>query len=99
MRRLKDRPWYHVKAALAARGTSLAAVSRQLGKTPSAMTKVKTVPLPALQAAIADVLGEKPQVIWPSRYDRFGQPVGGLTWLLKHNPRFKFRHCQNGRAA
>ncbi len=98
MANIEDKPWYHIKAELAEKNTSLASLARQLHKSKAALSIIKTYPVPAIQSAIADVLGEKPQDIWPSRYDMSGKPIRPLKWMGYNSAQSYIRHRQKRRA-
>lgn len=95
----EDRPWYHIKAGLAANDTSLASLARQHGKTKSAFTKVKYLPIPSIQSAIAKALGEKPQEVWPTRYNQSGKPIRPLKWSRNNTRRLACGHRQKSAVA
>ena len=67
-----------IKAAIRKTGVTLAALSRQHGLCPNAARRTLACPWPRVQAIIAQHLKTKPQLIWPSRYDRRGRPLAGL---------------------
>lgn len=92
----EDRPWYHIKAGLAANNTSLASLARQHGKTKSAFTKVKYLPIPSIQSTIAKALGETPQDVWPTRYDLSGKPIRPLKWRRNNSRALAQGHRQKG---
>lgn len=56
------------RSRLKKKGTSLAAESRKAGLSSSTLANTLTRPWPKGELIIADVLGIKPWVIWPSRY-------------------------------
>lgn len=57
-----------IVAGLRKKGTSLAAESRKAGLSSSTLANTLTRPWPKGELIIAEVLGIKPWVIWPSRY-------------------------------
>ncbi len=63
-----------VLAALKKRGKTLAGLSIAHGYHPTAAGKALKRPWPALEHIISEALGTTPALIWPSRYDRDGQP-------------------------
>jgi Ner family transcriptional regulator len=65
-----------VLAALKKRGHSLAGLSVANGYHPTAAGKALKRSWPAMEAIIAAAIGLAPAMIWPSRYDATGQPVG-----------------------
>lgn len=81
MQRTKDWPWYRIKAAVEAHGGTLADVAVQAGVEASSIYHVKRWPNPRLQAAIARTIGISASDVWPSRYDRQGQPVSRHNWI------------------
>lgn len=78
MRQQRPRPDWHpedVKAALRKKGTTLTALSLQNGFSECLVRRVIGSGRSArVQAIIADILGTKPQAIWPSRYNADGTP-------------------------
>ena len=64
-----------VKAAIRKLGTSLRALSEAHGYDATACTRALRRPWPAVEAIIAQTIGELPQAIWPSRYDAQGRPL------------------------
>lgn len=63
-----------IKAALEKAGWSLRQLSIHHGLTPKTFQHALQRPYPKAEAAIADAIGVKPQLIWPSRYDKDGNP-------------------------
>ena len=63
-----------VLAALKKRGHSLAGLSVANGYHPTAAGKALKQPWPAMERLMAAAIGVAPQEIWPSRYDREGNP-------------------------
>src|SRR3954453_11875724 len=63
-----------VLAALKKRGHSLARLSVTNGYHPTAAGKALKQPWPAIEQVLAAAIGVTPQEIWPSRYDRQGNP-------------------------
>ena len=57
-----------IVAGLRKKGTSLAAESRKAGLSSSTLANTLTRPWPKGELIIADVLGVRPWLIWPSRY-------------------------------
>jgi Ner family transcriptional regulator len=64
-----------VLAALKKRGQSLAGLSVAHGYHPTAAGKALKQAWPAVERILADALGVRPQMIWPSRYDSEGHPL------------------------
>ena len=77
----QDWPWPDVKSAIEKAGTTLSAIAVAAGKSPSAAWRVKDLPLPTVQCAIAKVIGIPAHEIWPSRYRSDGRPVRRRDWL------------------
>jgi Ner family transcriptional regulator len=75
--------WEWVKYQLRLRGTSLAAIARNLNVTPNALHNVKQGAYPKMQRAIAAALGLQPADIWPERY----VPRGRRNYSLEHTTR------------
>jgi lambda repressor-like predicted transcriptional regulator len=63
-----------VLAALKKSGRSLAGLSVTNGYHPTAAGKALKQPWPAIEQLLAAAIGVMPQEIWPSRYDRQGNP-------------------------
>ena len=63
-----------VLAALKKRGHNLAGLSATNGYHPTAAGKALKQPWPAMEQLLAAAIGVPPQEIWPSRYDRQGNP-------------------------
>lgn len=59
-----------IKAMLELRGSSFAAIARELGVTRGAVRRAQTHPYPKMEQAIAAKLGFAPEDIWPERYPR-----------------------------
>lgn len=72
-----DDDWHpaDVLAALKKRGHSLAGLSIAHGYHPTAAGKALKQTWPAVERILADALGLRPQVIWPSRYNNEGNPL------------------------
>lgn len=92
-----DVPWHEIKARLEARGLTLSRVAEDVGLSSSAGRKVKTVPIPRVQEAIAAALDTIPQTLWPSRYLPDGRPVRPSDWI-KAATRRSPGHVQNAGA-
>jgi Ner family transcriptional regulator len=64
-----------VKAALDKAGWSLRQLGFHHGYTgDSSLSEVFRRPWPKVELIVAQALGRKPEAIWPSRYDRSGNP-------------------------
>lgn len=87
MRRWTDWPWWKVKAALAEKEKALSDVADAVGVTRAAVSMIKRIPNPKMQAAVAAQIGVPPQVIWPTRYLRCGRPVSRHIWLKNNTAR------------
>ena len=66
-----------IVAALRKQGWSLRRLSAAQGLHPQTLTAALARPYPKGELVIATTLGMKPEKIWPSRYDRHGQPNRG----------------------
>jgi len=74
----KPRTGWHradIKAALEKTGWSMSALSRAHGYNRGVVTQALSNSYPAVERIIADALGIEPWVIWPDRYNDYGQPV------------------------
>lgn len=87
---MKQRPtdWHpeDIKAAVRKTGTTMSALSRAAGLSVGAAKRALDVPWPRAEAIIAARLCLRPQDIWPSRYDRNGQPIKGRAVLVADIP-------------
>ncbi len=63
-----------IKAELQRRGLSFAELSRQNGYHTNSAARALRVSWPEMERIIADALGEKPETIWPDRYQD-GVPI------------------------
>lgn len=65
-----NQDWHNadIIAALKKKGTSLAAVSRLAGLCSSTLSNAMTRKWPKGERLIAEAIGVRPEVIWPSRY-------------------------------
>jgi Ner family transcriptional regulator len=75
-------------------------------RNPNSLTKALRTPYPLAEALIAEAIGERPAVIWPSRYDTDGKPNrgrGGPRPMLPANAKpsrlRRARNPQKGAAA
>lgn len=67
-----------IKAALEKAGYTLRGLSLARGKSAGYYRETLHRPNPKAEAELAEVLGKKPQTIWPSRYEASGEPRRGL---------------------
>jgi Ner family transcriptional regulator len=89
-----------VKAALEEAGWTCRALAKAHDKCHSYFSETLQRPNPRAQAIMAKVIGEKPQAIWPSRYDTDGQPKRGLyTGSYKNGKDYLDRSVSRGRTA
>lgn len=67
---IKQTDWHpaDIIASLRKKGTSLAAESRKAGLNSSTLANALSRPWPKGELIIAEALGTKPWLIWPSRY-------------------------------
>ncbi|PSU49449.1 DNA-binding protein [Photobacterium frigidiphilum] len=67
-----DHDWHDadVKCALEKLGTNLSALARANDLAPATLRNVFRMRWPKGERIIADALNEKPESIWPSRYDK-----------------------------
>ena len=96
--RRKDWTWPRVKAALEDAGSSLSAVAGDLNITRFTVANTKRRPNPRVQAAIANIIGQEPKVIWPTRYTSKGRPVIRSQWMQNRPPPAP-RHVNSAKAA
>lgn len=64
-----------VKSRILETGITLSELGIQNGFSPAAVSIALRKRSPFVQAVIADRIGEKPQDVWPSRYDENGSPI------------------------
>jgi len=81
LRKRQDWPWYRVKAAVEAKNKTLSAVAIENGLSPSAVHRIKRIPIPLVQKILAKLIGFSPQAVWPTRYDHRGNPVRSYLWV------------------
>lgn len=79
----RDWPWWRVRGELEERGWKLKDLALTNGYTNTTVQKAKQIPIPSVQALIAETLERRPEEIWPSRYDHGGRPVRRYLWLKK----------------
>ena len=70
-----------IVAALRKQGWSLRRLSAHHGYSPYALKNALALPWPRGEWLIAEALGTRPERIWPSRYDRHGNPNRGRKML------------------
>ena len=70
-----------IVAALRKRGWSLRRLSAHHGYHLGALANAIKGPWPRGELLIAEALGTRPERIWPSRYDRHGNPNRGRKML------------------
>lgn len=72
---VKNRDDWHradIVAAVKKRGTTLSAIARKAGLSPSTIRNALERPWPKGERLIAEAIGVQPSVIWPSRYQLRG---------------------------
>ncbi|KMW72095.1 transcriptional regulator [Photorhabdus luminescens subsp. luminescens] len=69
---MEKKDWHSadIIAALKKKGKSLAAVSREAGLASSTLSNALQRPWHKGETIIANALGQKPDEIWPSRYQK-----------------------------
>jgi len=68
-----------IKAALAKKGYSFARIAREKRYASNAPNMVLRKPWPIMEKIVAKILGVRPSLIWPTRYDRRGRPIRKRT--------------------
>lgn len=63
-----------VKAALERNGWNFSRIAREYGYSRTSPNQVLWTPWPRMEQIIGNILGLHPSQIWPSRYDRHGNP-------------------------
>lgn len=89
------RDWYpeDIIAALRKKGWSLRKLSIAMGLSEHTLKSVMHRPYPKAEKIIAEVLGEKPETIWPARYaKRNFTPV--LPPSLQNSVRKRFSNTE-----
>lgn len=73
----KKSDWHRadIKARLEKKGYSFARIAKENGYVANATNTVLRRPWPKIERIVAGIIGVKPQTIWPSRYDKAGQPL------------------------
>lgn len=66
-----------ILSAVRKRGVSLAALSRKNGYASTTLQNALDRHVPEYERIIADFIGEKPSVIWPSRYQKSDSSIFG----------------------
>ncbi|TCL07004.1 helix-turn-helix domain-containing protein [Sodalis ligni] len=67
---MNDQDWHpaDIVAGIKKKGTTMAAISRSAGLASSTLANMLTRHWPKGERLIADVIGKRPEEIWPSRY-------------------------------
>ncbi|WP_317179956.1 helix-turn-helix domain-containing protein [Lelliottia amnigena] len=80
-----DTDWHKadVIAALRKKGTSLAALSREVGLGSSTLANALERPWPKGELIIAEAIGVGAEIIWPSRYYKNGVLVDRSMLIRK----------------
>jgi Ner family transcriptional regulator len=66
-----------IVAALRKAGWSFRQLSKHYGLNPGTLKRAVQAPYPNGERLVAAAIGVKPQEIWPSRYDKDGNPNRG----------------------
>ena len=74
-----DRHPADIKAGLEKAGWSLRRLSIHHGFKPESLAKALYQPWPRAEALIANAIGERPEDLWPSRYDWYGESYRRLN--------------------
>lgn len=67
----------YIVAALHVTGTSFRKLSAASGYAPNTLANVLHTPWPKGERIVAKAINERPQDIWPTRYDEHGKPLSG----------------------
>lgn len=81
-KKTSPKDWHpaEVVAAIRVKGWSLRQLALINGYTnPNSLAVALRRPWPKAEALIAETIGEKPETIWPTRYDRHGKPNRGTS--------------------
>lgn len=81
----------YIVAAVQAGGTTLRKLSVANGYAPCTLANTLHTPWPKGERIIAAFIGEKPQDIWPDRYDEDGRPYSGHG---QRKSRGQGKYCQ-----
>ena len=68
-----------IKAAMDKKGYSFARIAREYGYVRNSPNMVLRKAWPIMERIVAKIVGVKPAVIWPGRYDRRGHPLKERT--------------------
>jgi Ner family transcriptional regulator len=82
----KDWHREQIMAAIRMRGTTGVQLSVGAGYSPNSVHVALSRPWPAVEAIIAQFIGTRPQLIWPSRYDADGVPLRGRAAVASWKP-------------
>lgn len=76
---MASKDWHkeQIMAAIRMRGSNGVKLSLSAGYSPNSVHVTLSDPWPAVEAIIAQFIGTRPQLIWPSRYDATGVPLRG----------------------
>ena len=86
-----------IKAAIAMRGSTLTKLATDNGLNPSACRQSLLRPQPRADKVISRFLGVPLNVLWPERYDEFGDAIRHVRADSKHE--HDENHRQIGKAA
>ena len=75
-----------VKAALAQRGLTLAALARRHGKEASYFRSALQKPFPGAMKVLARTLAQPPHELWPSLFDEDNRPIKHLEEAESNAP-------------
>lgn len=68
--------WPDIKAEIEKRGMTLSSLATVHGYHPTSLAAVKLRRASPAQALIAAFIGQRPEDLWPDRYDTQGNPIG-----------------------
>lgn len=71
----KDMHSADIKAALEKAGYTFSRIAREHGYRENSASNVLRMPWPKIEKIVADIIGQHPAVIWPSRYNFDGTPI------------------------
>lgn len=73
----KPTDWHRadIKGRLDKLGYNFARIARENGYVSNAPNTVLRRAWPKMERIVAGIIGVKPQTIWPTRYDKTGQPL------------------------
>jgi len=79
-----DTKWKWIKHCLNLQGLNFNKLASLYNIDRTCFTVLKNKPFPKYERILAEILEVQPQIIWPSRYDRDGNPIRFSTRYQPH---------------